>query len=111
MTLQLDSTLQFGDPVAHRGLVIAPIFPRRSPRVEYLALDAALPLGFRVTEIDEHGSVPELLAHNPLATHVLLFDGEELVGAKQDRIVNVNVLVAPHSDTRLPVSCVEAGRW
>src|SRR5262249_20602031 len=42
---------------------------------------------------------------------VLLYDGEELVGAKQNRILNVTVLVAEHSTVRIPVSCVEEGRW
>jgi hypothetical protein len=55
--------------------------------------------------------VPELLAQNPLDEAVLLYDGEELVGAKQDRILNVTVLVPAASSVRIPVSCVEEGRW
>jgi hypothetical protein len=42
---------------------------------------------------------------------VLLYDGEELLGAKQNRILNVTVLVAAQSEARIPVSCVEQGRW
>jgi hypothetical protein len=42
---------------------------------------------------------------------VLLYDGEELVGAKQNRILNVTVLVPAASETVIPVSCVEEGRW
>ena len=61
--------------------------------------------------MDAAGSVPELLAHNPLDASVLLYDGEELIGAKQNRILNVTVLVAAASETRIPVSCVEEGRW
>jgi hypothetical protein len=91
--------------------VIAPLFPRNNPKAEYLTLEDALPLGFRITEIDAAGSVPELLAFNPLDAPVLLYDGEELLGAKQNRILNVTVLVAAKSETRIPVSCVEQGRW
>ena len=36
--------------------------------------------------------MPELALHNPLDDNVLLYDGEELVGAKQNRILNVAVL-------------------
>jgi hypothetical protein len=107
----LEDAIQLGEPVAHRGVVVAPLFPRRQPRAAYVTLEEALPLGFRVTEVDAAGSVPELLATNPLETSVLLYDGEELLGAKQNRILNVTVLVAARSEARIPVSCVEEGRW
>jgi len=48
---------------------------------------------------------------NRTALDVLLCHGEELVGAKQNRILNVTVLVAAGSKVRMPVSCVEQGRW
>ena len=107
----MQSVLQLGEPVTHRGIVVAPLFPRRQPRAEYLTLDEAIPLGLRVTEVDAAGSVPELLVANPLEANVLLYDGEELIGAKQNRILNVTVLLGALSETRIPVSCVEEGRW
>ena len=55
--------------------------------------------------------MPELVVENPLAERVLLYDGEELVGAKQNRILNVSVLVEARSKLAVPVSCVEQGRW
>jgi hypothetical protein len=87
------------------------VFPRRTSRAAYVTLEEALPRGFRVTEVDEAGAVPELAVENPLDENVLLYDGEELLGAKQNRILNVTVLVAAKSETRIPVSCVEQGRW
>jgi hypothetical protein len=42
---------------------------------------------------------------------VLIIDGEELVGAKQNRIVNTTILVPGDSTIVIPVSCVEQGRW
>jgi hypothetical protein len=107
----MKDSIQLGDPVVHRGVVIAPLFPRRSPVARYVTLEEALPLGFEVTEVDGAGSVPELVARNPLDTDVLLYDGEELLGAKQNRILNVSVLVGASSKTSIPVSCVEEGRW
>src|SRR6266566_6075856 len=107
----LSEVIQLGDPVEYRGVVIAPLFPRRQPVAEYLTLEEALPLGFRVEEVDGAGSVPELAVHNPLEANVLLYDSEELLGAKQNRILNVTVLVGAQSTKVIPVSCVEEGRW
>ena len=42
---------------------------------------------------------------------VLLLDGEELVGAKQNRVLNLTILVPPQHTATIPVSCVESGRW
>ena len=102
---------QLGEPVEHRGIVVAPLFPRRDPVADYITLDEALPRGLRITETSDAGSVPELLVENPTNTAVLLYDGEELVGAKQNRILNVSVLVGAGARPPIPVSCVELGRW
>jgi hypothetical protein len=103
--------VQIGDALEHRGIVIAPLFPRQDPTATYVTLDEALAGGLRIRETSESGSVPELLVENPLSERVLLYDGEELVGAKQNRILNVSVLVEAKSTLTIPVSCVEQGRW
>lgn len=107
----LKTTVQIGDPVEHRGIVVTPLFPRRDPIAAYLTLDEALSFGLRISETSESGTVPELVVENPLDERVLLYDGEELVGAKQNRILNVSVLLEARSKLDIPVSCVEQGRW
>ena len=80
--------------------------------LDYLVLDEALASGVvEITEISEQGSVPDLKFINRGARPVLIVDGEELLGAKQNRIVNLTILVAANSELTIPVSCVEAGRW
>jgi hypothetical protein len=64
-----------------------------------------------VAEVTEAGRVPELKAVSTAETMILLVDGEELVGARQNRILNTSLLLAPKSATVVPVSCVEQGRW
>jgi hypothetical protein len=64
-----------------------------------------------VEEVSEAGSVPTLTVDNRSDTLVLFLEGEELRGAKQNRILNTSVLVAAKKKTTIPVSCVERGRW
>ena len=64
-----------------------------------------------VVEIDEGGSVPELKVINKSEIMVLILDGEELVGAKQNRIVNTTILITAKETVVIPVNCVEEGRW
>ena len=80
--------------------------------IEAKSLEEAFADGtIRVTEISAEGHVPELRVKNSDKTPVLILDGEELIGAKQNRIVNVTILVPPQSEIIIPVSCIEAGRW
>jgi hypothetical protein len=61
--------------------------------------------------VSTQGVVPELRVINRGLKPTLIIDGEELVGAKQNRVVNLTILVAAQSELVIPVSCVEAGRW
>lgn len=85
---------------------------RAATRLDPLTLDEALSSGWaRITETSESGSVPELRFVNKGSRPVFILDGEELIGAKQNRIVNLSLLVPAMSSLTIPVSCVEAGRW
>ncbi len=104
--------LQVGDPIGHANLTLVPLRGGRRERIEYLLAAEAIQAGtLTITEVSEGGSVPELLATNEAGSMVLLLDGEELVGAKQNRILNTSVLLPARSKTKIPVSCVEQGRW
>jgi hypothetical protein len=48
---------------------------------------------------------------NKADSPVLLLDGEELAGAKQNRVLNTTVLVPEKQSIVIPVSCTEQGRW
>jgi ARG and Rhodanese-Phosphatase-superfamily-associated Protein domain len=109
--LDHEAPFQLGDPVEHRGILVTALFPLRDPRAHYLALEVAIERGLRIEEVTAGGSVPELRVVNRLAEQVLLYDGEELVGAKQNRILNVSVLVGGKTELPIPVSCVEERRW
>jgi hypothetical protein len=107
----LPLNLRTGAAQIHRGITIIPIFAATPARADYITLGSAQPLGFTIDEVDAAGHVPELLVHNPLDTQVMLYDGEEVVGAKQNRMLEATILVAARSTQKIPVACVEAGRW
>jgi hypothetical protein len=104
--------VRIGDPIRHHALTVFPLFSPPDGTVEYLLSDEAIAAGaVTVEEVGEGGSVPHLLVKNGTGSRVLFLEGEELRGAKQNRVLNTSVLVAARSTTTIPVSCVEQGRW
>ena len=99
-----------GEPLSHGALTVVPMLAPMLSEPEWLTLAEAGDR-VRVTEVDEAGAVPQLKVANLAEQPVLLLDGEELVGAKQNRVLNTTVLVAANSELIIPVSCVEQGRW
>jgi hypothetical protein len=61
--------------------------------------------------VDAAGSVGRLRLRNHARQPILLVEGEELKGAKQNRIVNASLLIAAKTETTIFVSCVEEMRW
>ena len=81
-------------------------------KVRYqLLADAIEAKQARVEETSEAGDVPLLAVTNDGAMPILIPEGEILIGAKQNRTVNLTLLVAGKTQMQMPVSCVEAGRW
>ena len=115
LTLQEEfSRVEIGRSTQFRNLTLFPLVRRNTPvrPLDYLLLEDGIAQGkVRVTELRGGGSVPELRLENTADLPVLLVDGEELVGAKQNRVLNLTILAPAKQVTVIPVSCVEAGRW
>jgi hypothetical protein len=106
------SELTIKQSSTYRNMTMFPMVSDGDISLEYLTLDQALDLGIAtVREVSAGGSVPELRVENRAEVPVLIVDGEEFVGAKQNRTANLTILVPPYKTVNIPVACVEAGRW
>ena len=106
------SNLQLGEVQTFENMAIIPIFISENIDIEYISLSQALEQGSLViAEVDQSGSVPNLKVINQSDQLVLILDGEEIVGAKQNRILNTSILIDKKSELVIPVSCTEVGRW
>ncbi len=106
------SSFSLGREARHKNMSVFPIASLADGDLDLLTLKEALERNvFMVTEISEGGSVPNLKVANKGDLPVLLLDGEELAGAKQNRVLNAAILVPAKSELVIPVSCTEAGRW
>jgi hypothetical protein len=104
--------VRVGEPIRHEQLSVFPLFVDASAPVEYvLAADAIAAGSVVVEEVSDAGSVPTLSVSNSTDHLVLFLEGEQLIGAKQNRILNTSILVGAKKKTTVPVSCVEQGRW
>jgi hypothetical protein len=104
--------IEISEPVSHGLMHIFPLQGADQEEGDIWLLEDALWAGtLHIEELHEAGSVPELRVVNEGALRVLILEGDELVGARQNRVVNSSVLVAAGSELVLPVPCVERGRW
>ncbi len=103
--------IEFGDPVDFKSLRVVPLVGPSHDEPSYRLFGPDVAGDVEVDEVSSAGSVPDLHVTNRLTDRVLLIDGQELIGAKQNRIVNTDVLVPASTKITIPVSCVEAGRW
>lgn len=106
------SELKLGELQIFRNMAVAPLFTSLHGGPDYGLLGEAIDATqLTITELDQSGSVPELKVVNTFPRPILLLDGEELVGAKQNRVLNTSILLKANSETVIPVSCTEQGRW
>jgi hypothetical protein len=106
----LADPIEVGEPDVVGPLAVFPLFGP-DPKQHYLSFAEGRANGARVTELEASASVSDLLIDNPGAEPVLLYEGEEVLGAQQNRTFDVTVLVPAQAKLRVPVSCVEVGRW
>ena len=106
----LTQTHSLGEPQVAGPLAVFPVFGAPA-RLDYRAFVQAVELGALVKELESAASVSRLLVDNPTDLPLLIYEGEEVLGAQQNRLVDASVLVPAGERLELQVSCVEQGRW
>jgi hypothetical protein len=92
-------------------LAVFPILTGRECSTRFAGLAEAIEGGATVMEVESGATVSTIVVRNPLDVPVLLYEGEEVLGAQQNRTFDVSVLVPARQKLAVPVSCVESGRW
>jgi len=105
-------SVQLGEAQMCKNIANVPLIAPADGTFQYRTLGQAVAAGdLVITETSANGSISELMVVNPDNKPVLLFDGEELAGAKQNLVLNASILLKEASETKIPVNCTEQGRW
>jgi hypothetical protein len=99
-----------GEPQVAGPLAVFPVFGP-APRLDYRTFAQAIELGALARERDGGATVRSLVVENATDLPLLVYEGEEVLGARQNRTFDDSVLVAAGAKLTVGVSCVEAGRW
>ncbi len=117
---RLVTAFRLGERQEAGPLVVYPIFVDEqdgsagavsfAPR--YITLGQGLREGsVEIAEVTWAGSIPKVRVANRGEAPVLWVDGEEVLGARQNRVPIASVLVERLSDLVVPVACTEKARW
>jgi len=114
---RLDTALAgytLGRPAVEGKLAVVPIIAPAgtSEGGNYLTLEEAMDRQLlTVTEVEGGGSVPVLMVNSKATDRVLVPFGAVITGGNQDRMVGAETVLLPGESRRIPVYCVEQGRW
>jgi hypothetical protein len=98
-----------GKPTDVGSVTLVPILGTAGPDADLL--EEALAAGTATVSEIGAGQVNTVRVCHRGSRPLLIIDGEEIVGAKQNRVFNASFLVGPNEIVDVPVSCVERGRW
>jgi hypothetical protein len=102
--------LKVGEPQTSGQLLrVFPLVAKETNGRDYLTLDEAF--NQSLIFIPESGNVPEIVVVVKGEKPVLVVEGEVVVGGLQNRTINISLLLEAGKEHRIPVSCIERGRW
>ena len=108
---EITSDIELLTPQSHKHMTVIPLKTQTNYKFDILTLKKGFELGLVEVKECEQSTVNTLLVKNKSIDPLILIDGEEVVGGKQNRIVNSTTVIAPKSESPVSVSCTEHGRW
>lgn len=106
------SGLTLGEAISSNGFSVIPLMREAASSSNILLLKQAMDeKRIRVKEVSASGDVQTISVENLSHEPVLIPEGDIVIGAKQNRVINLTVLISGNSKLNVPVSCVEQGRW
>lgn len=106
------SEFKFKSPFMFNGLKLYPISFKSKSLKDYVLLDDCFDQNLvEVFELSSSGDVQNIVIRNNNEKNLLIIDGEAIIGAKQNRIAQTTIVIAPKTEKIIPVNCVEKGRW
>lgn len=107
MTITPLDAAPIGPPITRGGISIYPVY---LPGNALPSIGTGRDSGLTIDELPD-AEVPHLVVHNPTGQPILIVEGEQFVGGRQNRTANTSVLVPAGEARQIPVSCLEVGRW
>lgn len=107
------ANLVWDEPLSLEGLTIIPLRWRGSHDEGIVLLEDLMEQNLiDVQELGEaEANVPTIRLRNRSPHPVLITDGSIIEGGYQNRVINTSFVVGPDEEIRVPVNCVERGRW
>jgi len=100
---------EIGEPVFSSNLYLFPVFGGGKGEDPVLTLEEGL--ASKAVKVHDTERVPEVEIENEGKEDVFVLDGEEVIGALQNRVFVTSFRLPAERRIPVPVTCVEAGRW
>ena len=107
----INVSLELLESQKYKNMEVIPVRINCNGNRDYLTLKRGIKAGFvEITEC-QVSTVGTVLAKNNSNIPLILIDGDEIIGAKQNRIMNRSLIIPPRTAMEVSVSCTEQGRW
>lgn len=98
-------------PQEFKNLTIVPVVTTPDFNGDLLSLSKGMELGLVKVMECKPATVGTIVVENNAVTPLILINGEEVLGVKQNRIFSGTIIIPPNTTQKVSVFCVEHGRW